>query len=127
VGEKSAYLGGKEAHLVGCLYRYRDTDSKHTLQNRFQADAATEERVEARKAANKAKNEARKAVKAAQVAGDRDEEKVLPKSEKNKTGNGQVEKRKRAGFGDGIDDEVIESEVSKEGSEVEQVNACKLI
>jgi hypothetical protein len=68
VGDDSAYLGGKKAHFEGCLYRYRDTDSKHTLQNRFKADAATEQRVEERKAVNKAKNEVRKAAKAAKTA-----------------------------------------------------------
>lgn len=44
--ESSAYLGGRQAHLRGCLYRTRDTDSSHALKYRFAAE--TEEERSAR-------------------------------------------------------------------------------
>jgi len=50
VGENSAYLGGKQAHGVGCNYESRDTESGHSLQRRFEMDEATKQRVADRKA-----------------------------------------------------------------------------
>jgi hypothetical protein len=35
VGEGSALLVGKEAHSVGCKYRTRDAESKHSLPDRW--------------------------------------------------------------------------------------------
>lgn len=51
VGESSAYLGGRKAHLRGCLYRTRDKDSKHALSRRFgpETEEEREERLAERK------------------------------------------------------------------------------
>jgi hypothetical protein len=46
VGEGSAYLAGKEAHLEGCKYRLRDAESKHGLGNRWQQTGVVRERLE---------------------------------------------------------------------------------
>lgn len=61
VGERSAYLWGKEAHEERCLYRTRDSPSKHSLGNRFQETDEVQARIDERKLVNEMKLEARKA------------------------------------------------------------------
>lgn len=46
VGEGSAYLAGKDAHLPGCKYRLRDAESKQSLGNRWQQTGEVQERLE---------------------------------------------------------------------------------
>lgn len=52
VGEGSAYLAGKEAHLPGCKYRLRDAESKHSLGNRWQQTGEVQERLDDKAVAN---------------------------------------------------------------------------
>jgi hypothetical protein len=65
VGEGSAYLSGKEAHLPGCKYRLRDAESKHGLGNRWQQTGEVLERLEV-KAAGKLKRKRSKMEEAAE-------------------------------------------------------------
>lgn len=68
VGEGSAYLWGKEAHGEWCLYRTRDSPSKHSLVNRFQETDEVQARIDERKRDNKVKLEAKKATEATKTS-----------------------------------------------------------
>jgi hypothetical protein len=65
VGEGSAYLSSKEAHLSGCKYRLRDAESKHGLGNRWQQTGEVQGRLEV-KAAGKLKRKGSKMEEAAE-------------------------------------------------------------
>lgn len=67
VGEGSAYLAGKEAHLPGCKYRLRDAESKHGLGNRWQQTGDVQDRLDI-KAAGKLKRKRSKMEEAAEEA-----------------------------------------------------------
>jgi hypothetical protein len=73
VGEGSAYLAGKEAHLPGCKYRLRDAESKHSLGNRWQQTGEVQGRLEV-KAAGRLKRKRSKMVAASEEAAQEDAE-----------------------------------------------------
>jgi hypothetical protein len=71
VGEGSAYLAGKDAHLEGCKYRLRDAESKHGLGNRWQQAGEVQHRLEVKTARKlKRKSDKIEEVAAAEEAGD---------------------------------------------------------
>ena len=70
VGENSAYLGGKQAHGVGCRYRTRDDESAHSLKRRYAPDDETKARLEGKQVAKRLKLEAKKMRRAVEMGGE---------------------------------------------------------
>ena len=69
VGEGSAYLLGKEAHLGKCKYRTRDAESTHSLGNRWKQTNAVQQRLGAKAEEKRVRRETRKRVKAEAAIG----------------------------------------------------------
>lgn len=69
VGEGSAYLLGKEAHLGKCKYRTRDAESTHSLGNRWKQTNAVQQRLSAKAEEKRVRRETRKRVKAEAAIG----------------------------------------------------------
>jgi hypothetical protein len=60
VGEGSALLVGKEAHSVGCKYRTRDAESKHSLPNRWVQTDEVQQRLDQKEDRKRARDEQKK-------------------------------------------------------------------